>query len=75
MRDFEPHLALDGGIDGLDFYRKLFTELGATTSILVCEIGIHQKEPLEALVADIPKATVRFEDDLAGIPRVMVVSA
>ncbi|MBU0625560.1 peptide chain release factor N(5)-glutamine methyltransferase [Patescibacteria group bacterium] len=29
VRDFEPHLALDGGVDGLDLYRQLFEQLAA----------------------------------------------
>ena len=29
MRDFDPHSALDGGPDGLDFHRLLAAEAGA----------------------------------------------
>lgn len=27
VKDFEPHLALDGGMDGFDIYRKLFKQI------------------------------------------------
>ncbi|MCL2199792.1 MAG: peptide chain release factor N(5)-glutamine methyltransferase [Defluviitaleaceae bacterium] len=42
VRDHEPHLALDGGADGLDFYRRLIPQakkLLAPDGMLLLEIG------------------------------------
>lgn len=48
----EPHIALDGGRDGLDFYRRLLSVCPAHIKkggALLFEIGYDQKEALEAL--------------------------
>lgn len=48
----EPHIALDGGTDGLDFYRRLLDVCPAHIKkggALLLEIGYDQKEALEAL--------------------------
>ncbi len=47
IRDFEPREAIDGGIDGLDFYRRLFR--GAPVCLrgggwVILEIGADQAE-------------------------------
>ena len=47
VRDFDPHCALDGGLDGLEIYRKLIP--GAVTALssggwLLVEIGIGQAQ-------------------------------
>ena len=74
----EPHLALDGGFDGLDFYRKItsqaidFLKLG---SYLCLEIGYDQKDE----VMDIIKHEERYVDtyckkDLCGNDRVIVTT-
>ncbi len=54
VRDYEPRIALDGGADGLIFYRRiadiaprLLTEDG----IIVLEIGYNQGERVSALLA------------------------
>lgn len=51
---FEPELALKGGIDGLDFYRRIITQAAAYlkgNGLLIFEVGINQayfvKEMLE----------------------------
>lgn len=48
----EPHIALDGGTDGLDFYRRLLdvcpTHIKKGGALLL-EIGYDQRESLEAL--------------------------
>lgn len=44
---YEPKLALDGGIDGLDYYRrivKVFEKIHKKNSILSVEIGYDQKD-------------------------------
>lgn len=73
VRDFEPELALDGGEDGLDFYRLIIRkapEYLKEKSNLVFEVGINQTSNILRLL------TVRFKDisvkkDLAGIDRVV----
>ncbi|MBO5776479.1 MAG: peptide chain release factor N(5)-glutamine methyltransferase [Clostridia bacterium] len=52
VKDYEPHLALDGGVDGLDIYRKIkanymnyLNEGGA----LIMEIGVNQAGAIEEL--------------------------
>lgn len=52
VRDFDPHLALDGGADGLKFYRTLASEAGQRLlpgGVLLVEFGLGQEESLPAL--------------------------
>jgi len=45
VRDWDPHVALDGGPDGLDFYRRIFAEsspLLAERADVVLEVGDDQ---------------------------------
>ncbi len=55
VRDYEPHLALDGGADGLDFYRALagcFDRLVSENGALLMECGIGQAQDVAALFGD-----------------------
>lgn len=75
VRLHEPHLALDGGADGLDCYRRL---LPAATHALrsggevLLEIGAEQGAAVRALAqAAFPHAQITIYPDLAGWDRVV----
>jgi release factor glutamine methyltransferase len=73
VRNHDPHLALDGGADGLDAYRVLIPQaarLLAGRGALVVEAGQGQSGPIEGLMTAaglIPESAPKA--DLAGIPR------
>lgn len=68
----EPIGALDGGLDGLDAYRRLFPQAAECTGLAAVEFGIGQGDS----VAEIAKAAgfsrVELIRDLAGIERVAI---
>jgi release factor glutamine methyltransferase len=73
VRDFEPHLALFGGLDGLEIYRRLIPEARRALKpggLLAIEMGIGQSDALRDMVGD--WRNVAVHPDLAGIPRVLV---
>lgn len=70
----EPHLALDGGPDGLDCYRAIVPE--AKTLLrpgghLVLEVGQGQAGPVSALLWRHGFSGIATRPDLAGIDRVV----
>ena len=69
----EPSLALDGGEDGLVFYRaiaKLWAPKLRTGGVLAVEIGEEQAEAVSALFAEAGIAC-RTEQDFNGLDRVV----
>lgn len=71
----EPHLALDGGEDGLDFYRILVEkskEYLNNGGMLIMEIGYDQKEDVEKLLVDSGYSDVYSKKDLSGNDRIVV---
>lgn len=74
----EPRLALDGGADGLDLYRRLFSQATSALSSrgsLVAEIGDRQGgTALQLARASFPDRDVRIYPDLEGRDRVVAVS-
>ncbi|HIR22618.1 MAG TPA: peptide chain release factor N(5)-glutamine methyltransferase [Candidatus Scatosoma pullicola] len=52
VRDFEPRLALDGGADGLDYYRRIAEDAGkylVRGGMLVMEVGLGEAESVVKL--------------------------
>jgi len=68
----EPALALDGGEDGLDFYRAIAALWApAANRALLLEVGAGQAEAVARLLHG--QGTVRTLQDYAGIPRIVVL--
>lgn len=74
VRDFEPHLALDGDEDGLKFYRNLKDNMAVylkEDGILYMEIGYDQAQDVREIFAG---HRVEVFPDLNGLDRVVKVS-
>lgn len=73
VRCYEPHLALYGGEEGLDFYAKILKDapkLLKKGGILAFEIGYNQGEALKNMIEELGVyKDVRIEKDLAGFDR------
>lgn len=75
VRDFEPMTALDGGEDGLEMYRSIFSKLDSLLSLdgqVIVEIGMGQREDVREIAA---KRGFQFLDercDVANIPRALM---
>ncbi len=76
VADFDPHLALDGGADGLNFYRRIALEapkyLTANGKIFL-EIGKGQSKDVKKLLAD-DFVDITSRKDFAGITRVILAT-
>ena len=79
VRDYEPHLALDGGEDGLAYYRRIAQEVAdfiRPGGYLLLEVGEGQSAAVEDLLARSARLTeVQIRLDLNQIPRVVVARA
>ena len=70
----EPRGALDGGADGLDFYRRITAEAMdhmAEEGVLAFEIGISQAAAVQQLCLDAGFVKTAVRKDYAGIERMV----
>ena len=76
VKDFEPHLALDGGMDGLDIFRRILAgapSLLAPGGMLCVELFEENVHVAADLVRAEPGwSTVEVREDLTHRPRVLV---
>jgi release factor glutamine methyltransferase len=77
--DYEPHLALFSGSEGLDLLRQLFESASQgqklrAGAVILLEIGYQQQEPLTRMASEIwPQASISCLQDYAGWDRVLKI--
>lgn len=75
VKDYEPRVALDGGADGLDFYRRLSKEISRYIirgGMLMLEVGEGQAEEVLKLFGKRDYAMV--VKDFAGVDRFLKIA-
>lgn len=74
VKNYEPHLALDGGADGLMFYRRI-TDIApsalAENGVLAFEVGHTQAQTVADMMEKDFK-NIEIINDLCGIARVVI---
>ncbi|MFA5933396.1 MAG: HemK/PrmC family methyltransferase [Microgenomates group bacterium] len=79
VKDFEPFIALDGGEDGFQLYRKLFSQIikkGLKPKLIVGEIDYTQGETaIYEGQKYFPEANVEVKKDLAHLQRILNISS
>lgn len=71
---YEPPSALDGGEDGLDFYRRLtavWKDRLVSGGLLAYEIGMGQQEDVSRILTREGLEQIHWKEDLSGIVRVV----
>lgn len=75
--DFEPHVALFGGSDGLKFYREIFNDCKKVLkdkAFMAFEMGWDQRERMSALVEEtLPECRYEILKDMNGKDRMLFV--
>jgi release factor glutamine methyltransferase len=74
VRDYEPHIALDGGADGLDAYRAIAAKVPrvlASQGHLSLELGAGQNAAVAAILAEQGLAVTALARDISGTLRAL----
>ena len=76
VKDFEPTTALDGGADGLEYYRRIIHAAGnylKEGGFLLLEIGADQSIPVTGIINEkLRSKNVLMKKDIRGLDRVVI---
>lgn len=71
VKDYEPKIALDGGTDGLDFYREIARLVNRINNcILAVELGVDQSDKILKIFYNFKEKKVK--KDISGIERIII---
>lgn len=74
VKNYEPYIALSGGSDGLDFYRRITEEsllVLEKGGLLAFEIGYDQREEVKNILLEAGFSAIECIKDLSGNDRVI----
>ena len=72
VKNYEPHLALDGGVDGLDFYRRICAGAKARLNdggMIFLEVGAGQANDVKKMLDE--EFNVEIIKDISGVDRII----
>lgn len=72
VKNFEPNIALDGGTDGLEFYRHIFEYLQQNPMTAILEIGFNQGVKIKNLAKEFGIENVKIIKDYGEKDRVAI---
>jgi release factor glutamine methyltransferase len=78
VRDFDPGVALDGGADGLDFYRRLATDAGAflkPEGKMMLEFGDGQAEAIKKVFEAEKWIVEAVKEDYSQRARILIIKS
>jgi release factor glutamine methyltransferase len=78
IKDWEPHGALDGGPDGLEYYRRIINGAGkhmCSSGHLILEIGMGQAGAVREMAEGAGLEVLSIREDFSGIKRVFIAKA
>lgn len=77
VREFEPHIALDGGVDGLDFYRRIASKITryiARGGLCILEVGEGQAQEVIKIFRTVARCDFAMVvKDYADVERVVKI--
>jgi release factor glutamine methyltransferase len=74
IKEWEPLEALDGGVEGLDFYRRIFADAVGHLcqgGKIIVELGFGQAMDVEAIAVGLGYKNIEVKKDYAGIERIL----
>jgi release factor glutamine methyltransferase len=77
VRDFDPRAALDGGADGLDFYRRLAREAAAflkSDGKIMMEFGDGQADAIKKIFEGEKWVVEAVKEDYSQRARILIAS-
>ena len=75
VKDYEPYNALEGGVDGLDFYRNITKHSNLYLNkggILAYEVGHDQAQDVAMIMKNNGYTNIYTKKDIQGIDRVVI---